>query len=133
MAMKIEELSDGQKTVILAMAMGWKKAEPSATVMELFYGKIAQHMPAEVWQTSDGSWIPFGLPNFYDESQMALAWRALNWAIENLPKFMRTIEENFLCIGVLPYFGITPETAQRAWLDRILSLAIEAGMVADDE
>ena len=104
--MKIDKLSDGQKTVMLAKAMGMTPDVMNSGVLCV---------------------------DLYDPANMALAWRVLNWAIENLPKFMRTIEENFLCIGVLPYFGITPETAQRAWLDRILSLAIEAGMVADDE
>ena len=131
--MRIDKLSDEQKTVMLARAMGWKKAEPSPTVMELFYGKIAQHMPAEVWQTSDGSWIPFGLPNFYDESQMALAWRVLNWAGANgittqINAVYQYKEGDWVCI-----IDLSPADAQRTWLDYILRKAIEAGMVADDE
>ena len=131
--MRIDKLSDEQKTVMLARAMGWKKAEPSPTVMELFYGKIAQHMPAEVWQTSDGSWIPFGLPNFYDESQMALAWRVLNWAAAigittQINAVYQYKKGDWVCI-----IDLLPADAQTAWLDYILRKAIEAGMVADDE
>ena len=127
----LSELSDEQKSVMLAKAMGWKKAEPIQSVMEMFYGKIAKHMPTEVWQTSDGFWIPFGLPNFYNESQMATAWRVLNWAMENIPKFKGRLEETFLRIGVLPYFQLDPNVAQRAWLDEILKLADETGMLEE--
>ncbi len=130
--MKIDKLSDEQKTVMLARAMGWKKAEPSPTVMELFYGKIAQRMPAEVWQTSDGSWIPFGLPNFYDESQMALAWRVLNWAWASQHISENQIVTWSYVIGYAIDGSIPPADAQRTWLDMILSLAIDAGMVADE-
>ena len=113
--MRIDELSDQEKTVMLARLCGWDiKSDGGRT-----------------WVTCQDE--AYSTTNLYQPIFMLLAWRVLNWAIENLPKFMRTIEENFLCIGVLPYFGITPENAQRAWLDRILSLAIEAGMVEGDE
>ena len=113
--MKIDELSDEQKTIMLARLCGWNTVQ---------YG-------SKTWVTCQDE--PFSTTNLYQPIFMLLAWRVLNWAIENLPKFMRIIEENFLLIGVLPYFIIPPAEAQRAWLDRILSLAIEAGMVAGDE
>ena len=117
--MKIDELSDQEKTVMLARLCGWGV---STALGGTSYESIFIY-------TQDNE----RCANLYDPANMALAWRVLNWATENLPKFMRIIEENFLLIGVLPYFIIPPAEAQRAWLDRILSLAIEAGMVADDE
>lgn len=59
---------------------------------------------------------------------MPWAWRLLNWADDNV---------SVLCAGnkwhvpVKPNTQLPPAEAQAAWLDKILSLAIEAGMVKD--
>ena len=74
----------------------------------------------------DEAWKFF--PNLYDPANMALAWRVLNWAYNFLDDQGR---ETFLrdWWRSLNLFIESPADAQRAWLDKILSLVIEAGMV----
>ena len=86
-------------------------------------------------------------PNLYDPANMALAWRVLNWALQqNQPTRgdlddlwkMPFGDELFAYVAAisprddgLSIFELPPAEAQRAWLDKILELA-EAGMVSDD-
>lgn len=67
-----------------------------------------------------------GCANLYAPINMALAWHVLNWAmLEPTAKFAflskRLAVGGFMCIP--------PELAQKIWLDKILKLAIEAGLV----
>ena len=105
--MRIEELSDGQKTVMLA-----ELANMTPDVMNS--GVLCV--------------------NLYNPANMALAWRALNWADDQ--KFGRHSTDLEVYAWWERFLHNAPSLssadAQRAWLDRILSLAIEAGMVADE-
>lgn len=68
--------------------------------------------------------------NLYDPANMALAWRVLNWAQDQ--KFIMDDGcEYFLNLWWVgeKTFSLPPAEAQRAWLDKILELAIEAGMI----
>jgi hypothetical protein len=60
---------------------------------------------------------------------MALAWRVLNWAHETA--LCRDYADG---VGKILHFWSSPAGAQRAWLDKILELALEAGLaeVGDD-
>jgi len=69
-------------------------------------------------------------PNLYDPANMALAWRVLNWANEWMANggardFPDFCDDILRCLDA----ASPPAAAQRAWLDKILSLAIEAGMI----
>lgn len=74
--------------------------------------------------------VRFAVGNLYDPANMALAWRVLNWAIENF-----SIPSHHFALRAMAddmaFFTLPPADAQRAWLDKILVLAIEAGMVAE--
>ncbi len=116
--MRIEELSDEQKTVMLARLCGWKTAQ---------HGN-------KTWVTCQDE--PFSTTNLYQPIFMLLAWRALNWAGANFnnarPGDWRGAMYGSRHSSISEWVGLSPADAQRAWLDRILSLAIEAGMVADE-
>lgn len=73
---------------------------------------------------------------------MFLAWRVLNWAMSNnSPVFFCMVDWFYAEAEDVPHgyktsgsnwfrlFMYEPADAQRAWLDKILTLAIEAGMV----
>lgn len=70
-----------------------------------------------------------------DPANMALAWRVGIWAGDNLPKQSVTALNDFwLRKDTYPYevfMWYEPE-AQRLWLDRILQLAIDEGMVENE-
>ena len=65
------------------------------------------------------------VPNLYDPANMALAWRCHLWACNNQFNtntwpYLGWFEDN----SIFEY-----EDAQRRWLDKVLELAIEAGVV----
>ena len=65
---------------------------------------------------------------------MLLAWRVLNWAIDSdLSARARADVMALFYVDKPSALEMSPAEAQRAWLDKILELAIEAGMVAGDE
>lgn len=66
------------------------------------------------------------ISTLYDPDHMALAWRVLNWADGEMKlwdMFFPWWDEEFEATA------LSPADAQRAWLDKILELAIEAGLV----
>ena len=66
---------------------------------------------------------------------MALAWRVLNWATDiDGPWTFAIAKGDFELEGWLFSNPIWKKAdAQRLWLDKILELAIEAGIVAEEE
>ena len=107
------EAGQREASVMLARLCGWE-VEPDD------YGKMWIKCPGE----------PYATTNLYHPVFMFLAWLVLNWA--NGMKFGgdTTLDQwnwwhNFIAdMRLLP-----PTAAQRAWLDKILTLAIEAGML----
>ena len=120
--MRIEELSDEQKTAMLARLCGWGV---STALGGTSYESIFIY-------TQDNE----RCANLYDPANMALAWRVLNWAGANFnkarPGDWRGAMYGSRHSAISEWVGLSPADAQRAWLDRILSLAIEAGMAADE-
>ena len=118
--MNIDEMNDEEKSVLLAKAMG---------------NPISFAMPGNSDDTT--AEYPFNL-NLYDAANMALAWRVLNWANE---QHAPDPQEEYIADEVQEYmrfFGawlsiLPPDEAQRNILDKILSLAIEAGLVKLDK
>ena len=104
--MKIDELSDEQKTAILS-----ELANMTPDVMN-----------------SDVLCV-----DLYDVANMALAWRVLNWAAAHGITTQINVVYQYKKGDWARMIDLPPADAQRAWLDYILRKAIEAGMVADDE
>ena len=138
--MNIDEMSDAEKSVVLARLCGWIKPAD-------IYGVWVISVPhSKVWGGIQWRVNPTELPNFnlYSTRMMPTAWCVLNWAqsSENginlgFSGKRRDYDERLDC-PVSWFFensGIEtmpPADAQRAWLDKVLQLAIEAGMVHDE-
>ena len=156
--MDVSKLSDQEKSVMLARAMGWtiehnEVGEDPHTGRNYYSSWISDDAGRPIdWPCDDGtvewsipafrpSWREFTF-NLYDSANMPLAWRVLNWftgedreidkeSIKKLPAFLAfdswwTAKDNFL-------YQLSPVDAQRAWLDKILELAIDAGLVPAKE
>ncbi len=102
--MDISELSDEQKSVMLARVCGWETSGPTS--------------PTVV------SWPP----DLYDPANMALAWRVARWSWGNFPDYAKDRLRLWWKWNIKPRADYDP---QRSWLDKILELAIEAGLVDD--
>jgi hypothetical protein len=74
----------------------------------------------------DNSWTD----DIYHTQHMALAWRVLAAATTKLQQDIAITDFIAWWRYRLPFlFALPPAEAQAAWLDKILELAIEAGMV----
>ena len=80
----------------------------------------------ELSMSGDGPEWEFTTPNLYEVDDddnpihMPLAWRVLNWAETMFPP------------DYMLAHGLPPADAQRLWLDKILELAIEAGIIEEE-
>ena len=101
------EAGQREASVMLARLSGWE-VEPDD------YGKMWIKCPGE----------PYATTNLYQPVFMFLAWRVLNWVQTNMDRAARR-DLSYIVMD----FTATPAAAQRAWLDKVLSLAIEAGML----
>jgi len=112
-----DNLSDEQKSVMLAKAMGWQVVEHNKRRCTI--GHIGERIGVIDY--------PF---NLYAPANFALAWKVLNWATEYGRK---NNEEMVLWWMDVLLCNYPPADAQRLWLDKILELAIEAGLVEVDD
>ena len=124
----LDNLSDDQeKSVALAKAMGWD-IKP--------HGRNTLNMVWDIFDDFGSVGIMLGKSwNLYDPANMALAWRVLNWANKSVPfnsgdDIWRQWEGWWDGLDIK---GEYPADAQRLWLDKILELAIEAGIVEMSE
>lgn len=133
--MNIDKMSDEQKSVMLAKLCGWSFFEH----MQYYYYLLVDAYDNELAYLpdyynefeNDGN----GRPNLYDPANMSLAWKCIEW-VTAPPKTLKMSEA-----ALNTKFGYwwqgnamwaeTAADAQRAWLDKILSLAVEAGMVEE--
>jgi len=114
-------MNDQEKSVMLAKAMGWK-----VTALPVGHDDLFIIVPNEYDRN---------IRSFYSPANMALAWRVLNWA--ETQKHYYPAPYSGLMVDVLyrsfwtdeTFFELPPADAQRLWLDKILELAIEAGLV----
>ena len=118
----LDNLSDEQKSVMLAKAMGWEK--------DTYHRVWVDNTAEEVHRTSSF--------NLYDPANMALAWRVLNWCHEEMYsnqwlEFSNWWNGYYSTPDSLHFWGLSPADAQRLWLDKILELAIEAGLAEVDD
>ena len=116
--MDISEMSDQEKSVLLAKAMEWE-VDQSYIVLP----------------NDDNSNTRFLLSDLY-EAPMSVAWRVLNWAwlVHDNESGMYSLKwtEWFSDIEDCVDFSMPPADAQRLWLDKILELAIEAGIIEEE-
>ena len=116
--MNIKELSDEQKSVMLAKLCGWN---------------INQQDSGKAWITCPDD--AYATTNLYRPAFMFLAWRVLNWASSNKSPHPEERDEmqhkmqEWLTYHVGWLDILSPASAQRLWLDKILELAIEAELV----
>lgn len=118
--MNISEMTPREKSDRLCVLAGFHLPhESSATYPEEWKMKTIAHE------------APPNHPDLYDEKNMELAWRVLNWALrvhtdsKHFDSFFIMRDELRLALKNL--WGT--DFAQTAWLDRILRLAIDAGMI----
>lgn len=117
----IENLSEREKSAMLARMMGWEFVESPDGRRRFCDSDL-----------TEGRGGLFFQDNLYDPTNMALAWRVLNWwrdinrqKIPHDDTWMQWL--GWLLQNSLWMFDY--DKAQAAWLDKILSLAIEAGIV----
>ena len=117
-------MDDQEKSVMLAKAIGW--------YVTVYDKRCAISSLGERLGVYD---YPL---NLYDPANMALAWRVLNWASEldteiDDYSYPYVISEAADCLFEreledVKMWCLPPADAQRLWLDKILELAIEAGL-----
>ena len=111
--MELDKMPDQEKSVMLAKAMGWEYND---------------HWKVLTVDNSDFWYREF---NLYAPENMALAWRVHGWAMDNevqkiaLPYRGWWIQER-------PWLWLI-DGAQREYLDQILALCIEAGIIEEVE
>lgn len=107
--MDISTLTDSEKTLMLAKVMGWRVCLGG------------EHIPIDIDENKTLYLRPGN--TLYTISNMFLAWLVLSWAHENL-------ETRYADgVGHFIEFWLPPEQAQRVWLDKVLELALDAGLV----
>ena len=126
----IDKMTPEEKSVVLARLCGWLKTDeyfhsyhpPNGKGMSVNYTK--GYAPEFIFVTDKHYYDLYNVRNF------ALAWQVLNWAMKSFDNStIATLDEWFSFIRVME---MPPAEAQAAWLDKILELAIEAGMVNDE-
>lgn len=123
------EMSDQEKSNVLGKLCGWSVVE----FMQYYDYRLLDTSDNEIaslpdWYQTDGD-----MPNLYASENMALAWKCIEW-VTAPPKTLQMAEA-----ALNTKFGYwwqgnamwaeTATDAQRTWLDKILELAVEAGMV----
>lgn len=123
-----------QASLMLVRLMGWNVFAVNSIPEygELRYGVSTRFDMYRFALTED--------TNLYSPSKMMFAWAILNWAIKQRGHVGSIADwwtyEAGGGDGIDPtgwlLLKFSPAEAQRAWLDKILSLAVEAGMVDAD-
>jgi len=99
------EMSDTDKSVLLARARGWSSIGDT------------------IFTPKRPSGLYSSFKNFYDPANMALAWDTHIWAIYDSPFGIEYLS------WMLHKSFLAKKDAQHLWLDKILELAIDAGLV----
>ena len=119
----LSELSDEQKSVMLARLCGWKYKKRG--ILGNSWWAEDDLIYDECYDQSEAR-----LLDLYDTKNMSLAWRVLNWAMDSNLSAREKADIMALFYVDKPFaLEMSPAEAQCAWLDKILSLAIEAGML----
>ena len=111
----IAALTKQQKSVMLA-----RLAE-----LQIEYEPVVLIALAQFHSTTDI--IDDLVPDLYDPANMELAWRCLLWVSQGHEDW-RAEFQNWFADTAFELMG--EEHAQRIWLDKLLELAISAGLIA---
>lgn len=127
-------MNDEEKSVALAKLCGWIRPAGNAYKEGAWVIDIPDCL---LWSNHYWNSEPFGIQvNFYDLSNMHLAWHVVCWL--NEPAIgVNTDESDWRFHASLKWrawwsrneFKYYNKNAQRAWLDKILELAIKKGMI----
>lgn len=109
--------SDNEKSAMLARLMGWQMGRYSN-------GKPCFRPPS---RAPHGSY----LHDLYDPENMQLAWRVLNWAEQYGDFYDWFYAYDAEAGDEINWIAMPPAEAQRLWLDKILELAVRAGMTKE--
>jgi hypothetical protein len=112
-------MSDQEKSVMLARAMGWHQ--------DIDGGWAWTIQPNTLYLGSYSAVNFKPPPDLYDPANMALAWRVLQWHWESDKHDFHADFDDWWHGQSEPMYA--KADAQRAWLDKCLSLAVEAGLV----
>ena len=109
--MNTSVLSEKEKSVLLARAMGWHLHRRDVGIM-------LRPDQSERWVT-----------NLYDTANMALAWRVLNWVSNNKAWYEEYgyLVDTFW--SAMELYAMPLDEAIRMLLDTILERLIDAGLV----
>jgi hypothetical protein len=110
----IENMTDQEKSVMLAKCMGWEIRLIGVSSCVIDGGEYLKVDALEY-------------PNLYAPANMALAWRVHRFALGH-----NLIKDKYHRIWEQQRLWNKPD-AQRNWLDKILELAIEAGIVESEK
>ena len=114
------ELSDQEKSVMLAKAMGVDWRIIPLSEFDDIYADSAETV------ILDPDNVLIGYGTLYDPANMALAWRCHLWAWRHVDIYTRYRNWWRHHTEMSP---MGKPDAQRLWLDKILELAIEAGLI----
>jgi len=124
--MNINEMTPEEKSVMLARLRG--------DAVDCHCGKPDCKFGCESHQRTGRDWFLPDVKNPYDPQNMALAWEIGVWAGDNLPNdSIRELNDFWMRKDTYPYgvFMWYEPNAQQMFLDKILELAIGAGMVEE--
>lgn len=140
----IYEINDTQvKSVLLAKAMGWETGQILWNRVDMFAdGYEPEYREIIYYRESNNT--SREVHDLYDPANMALAWQVLNWASDNesmgqYHAWWGDVVKEPMWFIVNQYLGsmvlgkLPPADVQRLWLDKILELAVETGIVEVDD
>jgi hypothetical protein len=127
----VSEMNDAEKSVALAKLVGWIRPAGKNYVAGLWFIEVPEN---PIWMRQLWRLEPFKLPNFdfFNEYSVNTVWKILNWVENDSPfalEFNRWFFANGRLQGSCLWLAIDLESAVRIWLDKVLQLAEEAGLV----
>lgn len=135
---QIETMTEQEKSVILAKLCEWEteiyQEYRRYYVVIRSKKEVLLNHQLDVFLAPDLGIREF-FHNLYNPTNMALAWRVLNWTmgIEKSNFRDRLNGSEILHNPHRNLYKLPPEKAQKEILDKILSLAIETGMINDSK
>ncbi len=132
--MDISKMSDQEKSVMLAKAMGWgvnREGDHGSYDLWIEDILILQRVEYAKIGMLDSVLLNKHMPSLYAPANMALAWKVAQWG-HTLPEYTQWMLEPNRLGTWFNFTRMPPAEAQRLWLDKILELAIEAGMIEEE-
>lgn len=141
--MNIEGLTPRQKSVMLAKMMGWAvEVFPTGNYewrgeqyRAYWTGPNGEELSADKVGYSEQEAAEVQMVNFYSVKNFNKAWQVLGWVSDTAGSGRLGGDTSNQWISAIDYLlmdrwrNSTAEEVQAEWLDKTLSLAIEAGLV----